>query len=55
MEAAAAGGGGACVGRGPECRRVLFDATAAGKHVPRCLFLDMEVRPPRHRGRDAMR
>ena len=49
MEAAAPGGGGACVGEGagggPESRRVLFDVTAAGKHVPRCVFVDMEARP----------
>jgi hypothetical protein len=44
MEAAAPGGDGACAGGGPESRRVLFDVTAAGKHVPRCLFVDMEAR-----------
>ena len=32
------------LGASPESRRVLFDATAAGKHVPRCLFVDMEAR-----------
>ena len=43
-EAAAPGGGGG-FGASADARRVLFDVTAAGKHVPRCLFLDMEVRP----------
>ena len=38
------GAAGVQLGASPESRRVLFDATAAGKHVPRCLFVDMEAR-----------
>jgi hypothetical protein len=42
--AAAAASAGVGIGASPAARRVLFDVSAAGKHVPRALFVDIEAR-----------
>ena len=34
------------VGGGDDAFNTFFSETGAGKHVPRCVFLDLEVQPP---------
>ena len=34
------------IGGGDDAFNTFFSETGAGKHVPRCVFLDLEVRPP---------
>ena len=34
------------IGGGDDAFNTFFSETGAGKHVPRCVFLDLEVLPP---------
>ena len=34
------------IGGGDDAFNTFFSETGAGKHVPRCVFLDLEVGPP---------
>ncbi len=38
------------IGGGDDAFNTFFSETGAGKHVPRCVFVDLEVRAGRRRG-----
>ena len=39
------------IGGGDDAFNTFFSETGAGKHVPRCVFVDLEVRPRAWAGR----